>query len=611
MKVADALVTALADLGVGHVFGVYGSGNAWIIDQFHREKRTQFVHTITEACAGYAAEAYQKVGNPIGVALATSGPGATNLVTPIANCFYDSVPCLFLTGNSPLGFQRPNETVRQIGFQEAPIVDLVKPIVKAAEVLRDPDRLLSTVERLLQTARTGRPGPVLLDLPSDVQQKEIGYRKPELKDPSPSEPENEADISRFVRAFLAAFREAKRPLVLVGGGARSVPVEQLRELYDKTEIPFLPTWNALDLVPRDWAAFGGTFGTYGCGVGRNFALQQADLVLALGTRISGRHTGGQVDLFARSAKVFWVDVDPGVVGPGNHPFSLDRVEKLQCNLRTFLPWLLNSLVRMKKSVARWQWEAEVANWKVSYNATVENADGEPDPPGINPYRFTKLLSDVAPANAIITSECGGQATIVHAAFAVRTGQRLFSSHGHSPMGAGLGYGIGAAFGAPDRPVLCTVGDGGLAASLADLQTAAIHRNALRNLIVFVYNNRIYGITKQFQVDKLESRFIACGPDPESGYAAPDFVGVAERLGLHATKIDARGIFPIARKLESAISSGGPAVYDVRMDNWHTYAPRISRFDQPLEEATPSLSEDDFLINLNHAEPLPGWQERRR
>lgn len=600
MKLADYVMQRLADAGIRRVYGVYGSANAELFDAFHRVKDLTPITTIHEQSAGFAAEADAKVTGGLGCALATSGPGALNLVSAIANCYYDSVPVIFLTGNSPKAFQR-REGERQRGFQECPIADVVEPITKRATTLRSAEWVRYNVEKAIWTAQEGRPGPVLLDIPADLQKIDIDPRTQQGFTP-PSGTDDTKALDRFAASIHLALQHAERPLLLVGGGARRA-AWFVREFSKAYGIPAIPTWNALDIIPDDFELFGGTVGTYGCGRGRNFAIQQADLVICLGTRISGRITGGLEGDFLRAAKwIFHADIDPSVVD-GTPFVEREGATALAADVED----VMEALGTRPREVPPGRfdaWVQQVKHWRDTYDAVRESEHS----PVLNPYAFVAALSEAAPSSAIITSECGGNAVIMHQGFRTKTGQRFFSSHGNSPMGGGLSYGIGAALAAPDRPVICTVGDGGLSASMQELLSLKIHREKLRNLHIFILNNHHFGITAAYQRTNLkDSPPIACGPDESTGYAAPNFVEIARAYGVDADKLRAS---PSAEALRGLIYTAGPKVWNVDCGLWSNYEPRVSGWGRPIEEATPSLPEEEFQKNMQHVEPLADWQKRR-
>src|SRR3989344_5511455 len=292
MKVADFIINHLADRGIDKIFVVYGAANGDLIDAFARTNKTRYVAVMHEQAGGFAAEGYAKVSGKPGVAIATSGPGGINLVTPIGNCYYDSVACLFITGQINSQFLRPDPSIRQVGFQETDIVSIVKPITKYAKMVVNPLDIKYEMEKALFIAQDKRPGPVLLDIPLDIQKKDIdvsqlvGFDRDAV-----AASYNTAVVDAQIGRYLNDLSRAERPVLMVGGGVRTAgAVDALLALGKQLKIPMFPTWNALDIVPSDYEYYGGRIGTYG-GPGRNFGIQNSDLLLAVGSRISGRITG--------------------------------------------------------------------------------------------------------------------------------------------------------------------------------------------------------------------------------------------------------------------------------------------------------------------------------
>lgn len=317
MNIADHILARLADIGITHGMGVYGGAIAELFDAFTRQKRMQYVVMQHEQSCAFAAEGYAKAKGIPGFAFATSGPGGLNLVTGIANCYFDSTPCIFITGNVMSAFANPpGSKLRQLGFQECDIVSVVKPITKYAVKPDGPLHAMFCLETAIREATTGRPGPVLLDLPIDLQRASADFPVPgpELPSPTPYPPCADA-----ATAFLTDLAGASRPGILVGGGAYRARAE-IEAFAVAHNIPVFRTWNAQDVVTDDSPVYGGTVGTYG-GPGRNFGVQNCDLLLVLGCRLSGRITGGRPDTFARGAKLWWVDVDADLMAhqPGRRP----------------------------------------------------------------------------------------------------------------------------------------------------------------------------------------------------------------------------------------------------------------------------------------------------
>ena len=316
MNVAQYIIQRLADAGITHAFLVYGGAISDLVDAL--PGRMQYVVTQHEQAAGFAAEGYAKASGHCGLAIATSGPGGGNLVTAIQNTFYDSTPCIFLVGQVATRFRTPpGSALRQLGFQESPLPEIVRPITKYARTVMAAEEIGWTLDQALHKATEGRPGPVLVELPIDVQRATLPAT---LTGWTPF-PIPYADPANAASAFLADLASAQRPGILVGGGAYRARASILAFAAAR-QIPVFRTWNALDICPDDHPCYAGTVGTYG-GPGRNFGIQNTDLLLALGCRLSGRITGGVPESFARGAKLYVVDVDAGLLDPTYQPRKAD------------------------------------------------------------------------------------------------------------------------------------------------------------------------------------------------------------------------------------------------------------------------------------------------
>lgn len=607
MTGADYIVDRLASFTT-RAFGVYGAGCAHLFDAVYRRKKITMVCTAGEQGAGFAAEGHAKARNGIGLVIATSGPGALNLATSVANCFYDSVPVLFLCGQVSTKVMRSEySTLRQRGFQECPTIDVLKPVSKYAVEVKDPAYIGEQLENALHYLTSGRPGPVVLSLPLDVLAAEMpplsvkgggSYHSPTDNTPSPAEGQ--------VSACLAALALAERPVILVGGGCRDT-VSALQRFAETVGVPVVRTWNALDIAPDDWPLYAGNVGTYG-GKGRNFAVQQADFALVLGCRLSGRITGGNTASFLRGARahhgIWHVDVDSGVLA--DLTVDVPGRNVVRCYLDNFFrvvqPMAREGIAGDPRRQSLRVWRDRVSTWREAYDPCFGGDVGPKD--GVNPYQFIRELSKLAPSNAVVVSECGGNAVIFHQAWESKTGQRIFSSHGGSAMGQGLGLAIGAAIACPDRPVIAVIGDGGFTLSAAELNTIRIQRERLANLRVFVLNNKQYGITRAWQKTNLNGRTFACGPEPETGYATPDIAEVVSAYGVNA------GRYVTSEQLITATSAIGPVVVDVPCPGWDTYEPNVRGWDRPIEEMQPSLPAAEFLANMRDVPPLDGWKARR-
>ena len=594
MKLADYIINYLADIGVNEVFVVYGAANGSLIDAFTRNEQIRYVATMHEQGAGFAAEGYAKVSKNIGVAIATSGPGGMNLVTSVGNCFYDSVPCLFITGQIKTKYMRPDESIRQIGFQETDIISVVKPLSKYAKLIEEPSSIKYELQKAIYLAKNGRPGPVFLDIPIDVQKADIdpdeliGFDE-ELQEVC----YNHSRIERQIDRFLEDLSNSKRPCLMVGGGVRLANAEkEMLELARILKIPCFPTWNALDIIASDFEYYGGRIGTYG-GAGRNFGIQNSDLLLAIGSRISGRITGGEPHLFARGAKKYMVDVDGAAMQRKLQQLPFD--ECILSDAKLFIRLMINKLKDYNISDYT-EWNERVMDWKVKYDPVTKEMY-EPSQ-YIHPYVFLRILSEEMGANDILAGDCGGNIVAINHSFETKVGQHYFTNNGNSPMGFSFAGAMGACFVADDtQNVVCVIGDGGMNMNIQEIQTVINYGVKLKTIIL---NNHIYGITKAFQEVNFEGRSEACGP---KGYSPPDFIKIAKAYGIDDMVIeDGTDYEKVRRQIREFLDHDSAVICDVNCHEYHTYEPKIVGWSTPIEDMYPYLPREEFYSNME-IEPL--------
>ena len=597
MKVADYIINYLADYGIEDVFLVYGAANGDMVDAFTRNDKIRYVAVMHEQGGGFAAEGHAKISGKIGVAMATSGPGGMNFVTSIGNCFYDSVPCLFITGQIKSQFMRPDKSIRQIGFQETDIVSVVEPMVKYAKTITDPLDVKYQLEKALHLATEGRPGPVLLDIPLDIQQQNVDEKDLLGYDVSLKNTYDLDVINNQIDTYIDDLKNSKRPCLMIGGGVRlSGAVDELLELGRQLKIPMFPTWNALDIVCSDYEYYGGRIGTYG-GAGRNFGIQNSDLLLAIGSRISGRITGGNVNTFAREAKKYMVDVDkPGLQKKLQQvPFD----ECIYSDAKLFINLLIERL-KNEDLPSFDGWVDKVMDWKIKYDPVVDNMFKSRKYP--HPYAFIRILSEEMKSNDIFVADCGGNIVVSNHAFETKTGQRYFTNNGNSPMGFSFAGAIGASIAADDlQDVVCVIGDGGFNMNIQELQTIVNYNIPVKTIIL---NNHIYGITKAFQETNFDGRAEACGP---IGYNPPNFKDIVEAYKIPTMVVDDGMDYDKVRaQIKEFLNHKGPIVMDFNCHEYHTYDPKIVGWKTPIEDMYPYLSEDEFNENM-YIEPI--GQER--
>tara|TARA_R110002020_G_scaffold223978_1_gene433360 strand:- start:6424 stop:8295 length:1872 start_codon:yes stop_codon:yes gene_type:complete len=598
IKVADYLINRLAEYGVKEVFQVYGAATGHLVDAFVRADGIRYIAPLHEQACGFAAEGYAKVNGNFGVAMATSGPGGQNLITCAGNCFYDSVPCLFITGQIKQQFMRPEESIRQIGFQESDQVGCFTPVTKYSVMIKKPEEVKYQIEKCVHLMKSGRPGPVHLDIPMDIAKAMIdpdsliGYDTTLEEDFY-----NLKAVERQARKFLKDLRESERPVLMIGGGVRLAgALEEMLQLGDLLRIPIYPTYNALDIICADYEFYAGKIGTYG-GEGRNFGIQNSDLLLAIGSRISGRITGGNIHSFAREAKKYMVDVDKA--GLQKKLQQVPFEECINCDAKIFIKMLCD-LIKQDgdfDSSRHSPWTEQCMVWKEKY----QTCTPEMFKPTkyVHPYAFLRVLSDEMKSDDILVADCGGNVIATNHSFNTKTGQRYFTNNGNSPMGFSFAGSIGAWF-ASDKEkqnVVCIIGDGGMNMNIQELQTLKNYNVGVK---VVILNNHIYGITKAFQKVNFEGRMEACGP---VGYAPPDFVKVAESYGLPTMRIESGMDYEVVRsQINEFLNHDGPMIIDVDCHEYHKYDPRLIGWETPIEDMYPYLDREEFLSNM-YIKPL--------
>jgi acetolactate synthase-1/2/3 large subunit len=585
IKVADYIINYIAEKGIKDIFGVYGSAVGDLFDAFTRTDKTRYVCTMHEQAAGFSAETYAKVSGKFGVAIATSGPGGMNFTTPVGNCFYDSVPCLFITGQISSRFLRPDPIIRQVGFQESDMVGIMKPITKYSVMITKAEDVKFELEKALFIMQEGRPGPVHLDIPLDIQKKLIETDDLVGYDSSPDESVFDIDqIFGFIKSFISDLSMSKRPALLIGGGVHDPKaIKFLLQLSNILKIPIFPTWNALDIVTSDFPYYGGRVGTYG-GSGRNLGIQNCDLLLAIGSRISGRITGGAPELFARSAKKYIVDIDIANLQKKLQQVVFDY--NLRCDSTIFLNMLLDYIEKSKfvEMPDFSQWTEKVMGWKIKYDVIKQSYYDTKDI--VHPYVFSRVLSGMVDKDSIIISDCGGNIVIMSQAFETMLGQKFLTNNGNSPMGFSFAASIGAWCASNKKQnVICVIGDGGMNMNIQELQTI---KNYGVDVKVFIINNHIYGITKAFQETNFGGRAEACGP---VGYKPPDFVKVAEAYGIKTCTINNNS--ELVSKILDVLNSSETVICDVNCHEYHSYIPRLVGWSTALEDMYPYLDREEL------------------
>lgn len=604
MKLADYIVEYVASLGTKDIFMITGGAIAHVTDAVGRraaeKKDISFACFQHEQAGAMAAEAYSRLGSGIGVMCATSGPGATNLITGMCGCWFDSIPGLFITGQvgSAESLEKVSTKPRQIGFQETDIVSIVQPITKYAAKVEEPSRIRYHLEKAVYLATTGRPGPVLVDIPVDFQVVDIdpdalaGFSPEELAGETSAQTDTDEVIEKKIEGVLALIRSAKAPIFLVGGGVRLAHAEaEALAVAEKLGFPVVVSWSGFDLLPHTHPLFIGHIGVYG-DRGANIAIQNSDLLISVGSRLDTRQTGGRVATFARGAKKVMDDIDRNEIEKGR---GLAIDVGIAADAKRFLSLFVQKLpLADAPDVARWRQKTKA--WKEKYTAVLPEYAEQP---AMSAYSFLKKLSDKLPLGQTTIVDEGGNLVWTMQSFAIKEGQRLISTFGNSPMGYALPASIGACFAIGKKPIVCIDGDGGFQMNIQELQTVRHYNLPLK---IFIMNNRSMGIIKQFQDLYFDSRYIATTPD--GGYSSPDFAAVAKAYGIDAVTVES--LESADAVIDQVLAHDGPILCDVRIDVDQKLNPKLE-FGRPLEDMSPYLPRDEFMSNMT-VPPLPGAEE---
>ena len=591
MRVADWIMMRLADEGVRHIFLLPGGGAMYLNDALACEARITPVPCHHEQACGIAAEAYGRTGYPdnpgFGVALVTTGPGATNLMTPVAGAWIDSIPMLVLSGQVKRADRLAGRPLRQGGVQEVDVIPMVEGITKYSTTLDDPQQVRIQLETALQKMLSGRPGPVWIEVPLDVQGAQIDPDMlPLAVDCKETAPLPVPEQTRRVVDLLST---AERPLILAGHGVRlSGAADSFRKLVETWQVPVVSTWNALDLIHHAHPLYVGSPGVVALRA-PNFAVQNCDLLISIGSRLDNIITAYDPANFARAARKVVVDVDQAELDkPG-----IDIEEKVHGDANTVINAWLDA--GASSAVDRSAWLTRCQAWKTRYSVN----DGNPfdGSTSISHYQFVDALSDAIPANTLIATGSSGLAVeAFYSTFRSKPGQRVFLTSGLGSMGYGLSAAIGSCLGNNKQHTVALESDGSLMLNLQELATL----NGLNlPITLIVMDNQGYASIRNTQRNYFESRYIATGPN--SGLHMPDLGDVAEAMGVQCLRIDKAD--QLKAGLSQAMQSKCLMVCIVRLESDESLWPKASAIPQkdgsmlsmPLEDMTPLLSMN-VLIN---------------
>ena len=552
-----------------------------MVDAFSRNRKVKYVSVAHEQAGAMMADSYSRLGPNFSCTMVTSGPGATNLITGIACSYFDSIPALHICGQVNTYEQQDShistKNVRQVGFQETDIVKISKPITKFSYKLKKASEIKYVLEKAYYLATSGRPGPVLIDIPMNLQREKINPKQ--LKSFQPKNEKKNTDSRKLISKIESLFQKARKPVLILGGGIKYGKAEKdLKKFLKYFQIPIVTTWSGVDLLDHRSNKYIGNIGVYGSRAA-NFAIQNSDLFLCLGSRLDTRITGGVPKTFARKAKKIVVDIDKNEIGK-------QRGLKIDVPIEMDVKYFFKEYLKYKKkNIIKKDWLIRCNDWKMKYPMVLKKYYQEKN--NVNPYVFTNYLSEILNKKDIIIADDGGHLTWTIQSFKIKEGQKLFSAFGNSPMGYALPASIGASIVKNKSRIICIDGDGSIQINLQELHTIDKLRLPIK---IFILNNDGYGIIKQFQDLYLDKRHEASG----KGVSNPDFKKISSAFNINYNIIKNHKDLI---KLKKIITSKKPEIIEIKIKSNQKIIPKL-QFGNPIEDLSPLLNRKEFQKNMD-------------
>lgn len=593
IKVSDFIATYLKNNGVEYVFMVTGGGAMHLNDSLGRELKYICNHH-EQACA-IAAEGYARTANRLAVVNVTTGPGGLNALNGVMGQWTDSVPVLYLSGQ--VKFETTIHScpevkgLRQLGDQEVDIIKIVSPITKFAHMVTDANDVKYYLQKAIHEATTGRPGPVWLDIPMNIQGALVNESElrefviPQVMD------ESKNKLSEQINVIVEKLKSAKRPVILAGHGIRiSGGLKEFYKLLDACNIPVVTTFNGIDLIDDEHKNYIGRFGTLGNRAG-NFTVQNADVLITIGTRNNIRQVSYNWEFFAREAYKVIVDIDEAEL---NKP-TIKPDLAVCSDAKKFISELTNSLNKsIQNNHSDWlNWAKER---KAKYPSVLPEYHQVVD--GVHPYVFMELLGKTLPENSICVTADGTACVAPFQAMPIKSNARVFWNSGCASMGFDLPAAIGACVANNFKDVICIAGDGSLQMNIQELQTVIHHQMPIK---IIYLNNDGYVSIKQTQDGFFGGHRV--GSDPKSGVSFPDIIKLGQAYGFKTHQIKSH--MNLEKDIEFVLSQKGPIICEVILTNDYKFFPKVSSkklddgrmISAPLEDLAPFLDREEFRANL--------------
>ena len=574
MKVSDYIVSYIESRGVNVIFGYIGGMITHLVDSIASNPNMQFVQTYHEQTAAIAAEGYAKESGKFGVAISTSGPGVTNMITGIADAYFDSIPVLYITGQVNTYEYKYDKPIRQQGFQETDVISIVKPITKYAKLVDSAANIRYELDKALHIALSGRKGPVVLDLPMDIQRMEINP-----DDLSTFLPDEDVALVPDLTEVVKLLGNSKRPMLLLGAGCLSESVKSiLIDLLRVSHIPVVTSLMGRGAIDETYQNYIGMIGSYGnrCA---NMAIANADLLIALGTRLDTRQTGAKIDTFLEKGKIIHVDIDSDELDCNR----LSNRLKVNQDVCSFIGQLLSLEIKYSEIDS---WNSYLLGLKQKYN---QNREIERFVDNKSPYKMMQVLNNFTKEGDVICADIGQNQMWAAQTLNLKCGQKFVTSGGLAPMGFSLPVSVGVSFANLNKTIYSINGDGGFHMAIQSLMLISQYNLPIK---VIVLNNQTLGMITQFQHLYFSDRM--AGTTVQGGYLVPDIKSLATSYGLpyyRLSEIDLSNNI-----LLGEIFSSRNCIIEYVIEGMTMVSPKLE-YNRPIEMPLPLLPESELSTNM--------------
>lgn len=573
IKVSDYITKYLENLGVKHVFMLSGGGAIHIVDSIGKSKKIQYVCNLHEQGCGIAAEAYSQYTNKLGVALVTTGPGSTNIITPIAGAWLDSIPMLVLCGQVNT-YDMVDKTakypIRQKGFQEIDMVGIVKNITKYSATVLKPEHIKQHLDTAIRSATTGRPGPVVLEIPLDIQSAMVDESRLSSNYSLYNIKSVNLELFRpLIENVIDDLKQSKRPIILAGNGIRLAgALDDFHSFIDETKIPVLLTWKALDFLEETHPLYVGRPGTI-ASLGANLNQQNADFILCIGARLDAGQIAYMEKNFAPNAKKTIVDIDRGEATKINSASN-----QINMCAKQFLTLFRQEVKKISLDTKDWLKQCKETYRK---NPVISKRYFRESQDHVNLYTFIDLLSRTLPTNSlVIPGSSGACSEVTMQALRIKKGTRVFNTEGLGSMGYGIPAAIGGCLAAGKNNTICIDGDGGFFMNIQELEVV---RRLKLPIKFFVLNNNGYGSIVSTQTNFFNGDLV--GSNPKSGMTLPSIEKNARAYGIDYIKI--RNYNELSHKLHDILRIETPVICELMIGEKHKTLPKVKV--QKMENGT--------------------------